>query len=129
MNMLCNKGDVFVKERIEPFEASVQGEKKDIPYHALIQTQEFTELIKRKKAFILPTTIFFLIFYFTLPILAAYTKVLHTEVFGPITGAWIFAGLQFLLVWICGFIYVKKSEKYDKLAKEILQKYKKEISE
>ena len=80
MNMLCNKGDVFVKERIEPFEASVQGEKKDIPYHALIQTQEFRELIKRKKAFILPTTIFFLIFYFTLPLLAAYTKILHTEV-------------------------------------------------
>ena len=82
MNMLCNKGDVFVKERIEPFEASVQGEKKDIPYHTLIQTEEFADLLKRKKAFIIPTTIFFLIFYFTLPILAAYTKVLHTEVLG-----------------------------------------------
>ena len=128
MNMLCNKGDVFVKERIEPFEASVQGEKKDIPYHALIQTQEFRELIKRKKAFILPTTLFFLIFYFTLPLLAAYTKILHTEVIDSIAGAWVFAMLQFILVWACGWIYVKKSEKYDKLAAEILEKHKEELN-
>ena len=117
-----------MKERIEPFETTVQREKKDIPYHALIQTQEFRGLVKRKKSFILPTTIFFLIFYFTLPLLAAYTKVLHTEVIGSITGAWLFAMLQFILVWICGFIYVKKSEKYDKLAAEILEKHKEELN-
>jgi uncharacterized membrane protein (DUF485 family) len=100
-----------------------------IPYGKLIQTEEFGNLLQKKKSFIIPTTIFFLIFYFTLPILAAYTKVLHSEVLGPITGAWIFAGLQFLLVWILGFIYVKKSENYDNIAKSILQKYRKEIGE
>src|SRR3954447_2155685 len=103
--------------------------EKGIPYKRLIQTEEFRDLLQKKKSFIIPTTIFFLIFYFTLPLLAAYTKVLHTEILGPITGAWIFAGLQFLLVWICGFIYVKKSENYDNLAKVILQKHGKEISE
>jgi uncharacterized membrane protein (DUF485 family) len=110
-------------------EIPAQKKEDSIPYERLIQTEEFADLIKRKKAFIIPTTIFFLIFYFTLPILAAYTKVLHTEVLGTITGAWIFAGLQFLLVWICGFIYIKKSENYDNMAKAILQKYRKEISE
>ena len=96
--------------------------KRIVFLERLIQTEEFADLIKRKKAFIIPTTIFFLIFYFTLPILAAYTKVLHTEVLGTITGAWIFAGLQFLLVWICGFIYVKKSENYDNTSKSDLTK-------
>ncbi|OIK16803.1 hypothetical protein BIV60_02745 [Bacillus sp. MUM 116] len=102
--------------------------QKNISYEGLTQTEEFKELVQRKKTFILPTTIFFLIFYFTLPLLAAYTKVLHTEIVGPITGVWIFAGLQFLIVWICGFIYVKKSEKYDNLAKAILHKYRGELS-
>jgi uncharacterized membrane protein (DUF485 family) len=102
-------------------------QKKEIPYEKLIQTDEFKGLLRSKKAFIIPTTIFFLIFYFALPLLAAYTKVLHTEVIGPITGAWVFAGLQFLLVWILGFIYIKKSEKYDNFAKSILQKYRKEL--
>lgn len=107
----------------------IPAQKTSIPYERLIQTEEFGHLLQKKKLFIIPTTIFFLIFYFTLPILAAYTKVLHTEVLGPITGAWLFAGLQFLLVWICGFIYVKKSENYDNIAKSILQKYRKEIGE
>ncbi|WP_066390286.1 DUF485 domain-containing protein [Neobacillus mesonae] len=110
-------------------EIPVQKGQNNISYERLIQTKEFKELVQRKKSFILPTTIFFLIFYFTLPLLAAYTKVLHSEVVGPITGVWIFAGLQFLLVWICGFVYVKKSEKYDNLAGVILHKYRKELSE
>ncbi|WP_394236075.1 DUF485 domain-containing protein [Niallia oryzisoli] len=106
-----------------------QSDQQGIPYHSLIKTNEFEELVKRKKSFIIPTTVFFLIFYFSLPLLAAYTKVLHTEVIGPITGAWLFASMQFLVVWICGFIYVKKSEKYDNLSKAILQKYRKELGE
>lgn len=114
-----------MKERIEPLETRVKAE--NIPYDALIQTPEFKELLKRKKSFILPTTFFFLIFYFTLPLLAAYTKILHTEVIDSIAGAWVFAMLQFVLVWTCGWIYVKKSEKYDKLAAKILEKHKEEL--
>ena len=114
-----------MEQQMQLLEKSVS---KDIPYERLIQTVEFKGLLQMKKAFIIPTTIFFLIFYFTLPLLAAYTKVLHTEIIGPITGVWIYAGLQFLLVWICGFVYVKKSEKYDNLSKAILLKYRKELS-
>jgi uncharacterized membrane protein (DUF485 family) len=101
--------------------------EEDIPFEKLVQTEEFMGLLQRKKTFIIPTTIFFLIFYFTMPLLAAYTKVLHSEVIGPITGAWVYAGLQFLLVWICGFIYIKKSEKLDNSSKEILNKFRKEL--
>lgn len=107
----------------------VQNKEIEIPYEELIQTEEFKGLLQRKKAFIIPTTIFFLVFYFTLPLLAAYTKVLHSEVIGPITGAWIFAGLQFLLVWGCGYIYVKKSEKFDNSSKDILKKFRKELGQ
>jgi uncharacterized membrane protein (DUF485 family) len=118
---------MFMDQQVQLKEIPVQKENH-IPYEALIQTEEFKALLQRKKAFILPTTVFFLIFYFTLPLLAAYTKVLHTEIVGPITGAWIFAGLQFILVWVCGFIYVKKSEEYDNLATSILKKYKGELN-
>ncbi len=116
-----------MKQPIELEEIPVLPRRKSIPYESLVQTKEFKELLQRKKSFILPTTIFFLVFYFTLPLLAAYSKILHTEVIGPITGVWIFAFLQFIVVWVCGFIYVKKSEKYDNLSKAILQKYRKEL--
>ena len=117
-----------MEQKIQLHETSAQNKQKNIPYERLIQTEDFKGLLQKKKAFIIPTTLFFLIFYFALPLLAAYTKVLHTDIIGPIKGVWIFAGLQFLLVWVCGFIYVKKSEKYDNLAKAILQKYRKELS-
>ncbi len=107
----------------------VQSKETEIPYEELVETEEFKGLLRRKKTFIIPTTIFFLVFYFTMPLLAAYTKVLHSEVIGPITGAWIFAGLQFLLVWGCGFIYIKKSEKFDNSSKIILQKFRKELGQ
>ncbi|GHI01198.1 DUF485 domain-containing protein [Neobacillus kokaensis] len=116
-----------MEQRIQ--EIPLNKMQNNISYETLIQTREFKELVQKKKSFILPTTIFFLIFYFTLPLLAAYTKLLHSEVVGPITGVWIFAALQFLLVWVCGLIYVKKSEKYDNFAEVILHKYRKELSE
>ncbi|MDQ7864603.1 DUF485 domain-containing protein [Peribacillus frigoritolerans] len=63
---------------------------------------------KRKKAFIVPVTLFFLAFYFVLPILAAYTEVLKGEAFFNITWAWVYALLQFAVVWIGGIVYIKK---------------------
>lgn len=103
--------------------------ESNIPFEALVETDEFKHLLKRKISFIVPMTIFFLVFYFTLPLLAGYTKLLHSEVIGPITGAWIFAALQFMLVWTCGYIYVKKSEKLDNLSGEILTKFRKELNQ
>ncbi|MFJ7468410.1 DUF485 domain-containing protein [Peribacillus frigoritolerans] len=98
-------------------------------YRQLIETEEFKELIQKKKAFIVPVTLFFLAFYFVLPILAAYTEVLKGEAFFHITWAWVYALLQFAVVWIGGIVYIKKSAKYDKLAKNILKKYEKELGE
>ena len=43
------------------------------------------------------------------------------------TWAWVYALLQFVLVWVCGFVYIKKSEKFDKLAAAILAKHKEEL--
>lgn len=118
-----------MKQPIQLEEISVSPKPKSIPYESLVQTEEFKALLQKKKSFIFPTTIFFLVFYFTLPLLAAYTKILHAEVIGPIPGVWLFALLQFVIVWVCGFIYVKKSEKYDNLSQAILQKYRKELGQ
>ncbi|MDQ0246966.1 uncharacterized membrane protein (DUF485 family) [Bacillus fengqiuensis] len=102
-------------------------EGKKVAYTSLVETADFQELLKRKKAFILPMTLFFFGFYFLLPILAAYTKVLTHQAVGHIPWAWVYALMQFVLVWVCGFVYIKKSEKYDNLAANILAKHKEEL--
>ena len=114
---------------MEAKEQFVQSEesliKRKRKYDELIETKEFKKLVQQKKMFILPTTLFFLAFYFTLPLLAAYTKILHKEVIPSIPWVWIFALAQFVLVWICGLIYLKKSKAYDSKAESIVEQYKK----
>ncbi|MFJ7851414.1 DUF485 domain-containing protein [Peribacillus frigoritolerans] len=110
-------------------EHSPSGHDRGSKYRQLIETEEFKELIQRKKAFIVPITLFFLAFYFVLPILAAYSEVLKGEAFFHITWAWVYALLQFAVVWIGGIVYIKKAAKYDKMAKKILNKYEKELGE
>lgn len=43
------------------------------------RTLAFNELVRSKKAFIVPATICFLVFYFGLPFLAAFTTVLQRQ--------------------------------------------------
>ena len=77
------------------------------------RTSAFGELMRRKKAFIIPATIFFIIFYFGLPILAAFTTLLNFRVVGAITGAYAYAFAQFAMTWILMHLYVRQANKWD----------------
>jgi uncharacterized membrane protein (DUF485 family) len=77
------------------------------------ETGAFHELMRRKKAFIIPATIFFIVFYFGLPVLAAYTTVLNFTVVGAITGAYLYAFAQFAMTWILMHLYVSQANKWD----------------
>ncbi len=77
------------------------------------ETNAFHELMQKKKAFIIPATIFFLVFYFGLPVLAAYTTVLNFTVVGAVTGAYVYAFAQFAMTWILMHLYVSRANRWD----------------
>ncbi|MDQ5818448.1 MAG: DUF485 domain-containing protein [Actinomycetota bacterium] len=77
------------------------------------RTSAFRELMRSKKAFIIPATIFFFTFYFGLPILAAFTTVLNFTVVGAITGAYVYAFAQFAMTWILVHLYVSRANRWD----------------
>ena len=79
------------------------------------RTSAFKELVKRKRAFIIPATIFFMLFYFGLPFLAAFTTVLNVKVIGPLTLAYIYAFAQFAMTWIIMHLYVSRANRWDDL--------------
>ncbi len=79
------------------------------------RTSAFKELIRRKRAFIIPATIFFMLFYFGLPFLAAFTTVLNVKVIGPLTLAYLYAFAQFAMTWIIMHLYVSRANKWDDL--------------
>ena len=81
----------------------------------LERTGAFKELVKSKRAFIIPATIFFMVFYFGLPFLAAFTTVLNVKVLGPLTLAYIYAFAQFAMTWILMHVYVSRANRWDDL--------------
>lgn len=100
---------------------SGQGtESKEPNYTEIVQSPAFKQLIKSKNAFILPMSIFFFAFYFSLPLMTSYSKVLNTPAFGAITWAWVFAFAQFVMTWTLCILYSKKAQSFDKEANEIL---------
>ncbi|MDA1476782.1 DUF485 domain-containing protein [Bacillus changyiensis] len=97
--------------------------EKQIDYNKAVTSPTFQKLLKRKRAFIVPMVIFFLTFYFLLPLLTAYFEFLNQPALGAITWAWIFAFAQFVMTWTLCIVYTKKAQQYDKLTED----FKKEI--
>jgi uncharacterized membrane protein (DUF485 family) len=79
------------------------------------RTSAFKELAQKRKAFILPATIFFLIFYFGLPFLTAFTTLLDVSVIGAINLAYIYAFAQFVMTWVLMHLYVSRANRWDDL--------------
>jgi uncharacterized membrane protein (DUF485 family) len=97
-------------------------------YSEIVKTRYFKQLMDEKKRFIIPMTVFFFLFYFSLPVLTAYTNVLNTKALGDITWAWIFAFAQFIMTWALCMIYSKKAKRFDELADQVVNEMDKEAS-
>ena len=97
-------------------------EASAIDYTQIVQSRKFQNLLRKKRNFILPLSIFFFVFYFTLPILTAYSTVLNQEAFWNMSWAWIFAFAQFIMTWTLCTLYTKKARSFDAIAETIKKK-------
>jgi uncharacterized membrane protein (DUF485 family) len=88
--------------------------------------KEFRELLHAKAAFIVPAVIFFIVYYFLLPVSVGYfPKFMDTRVWGPVNLAYLFALSQFFMAWILAWLYVRKASQFDEQSKRILEKLEK----
>ena len=79
------------------------------------RTSAFQEYSRRRKAFLIPATIFFLVFFFLFVFLGAFTTVLNGKAVGPLTWAYLYGLAQFPMTWIVMHIYVNQANKWDGL--------------
>ncbi|MEJ8545346.1 DUF485 domain-containing protein [Brevibacillus borstelensis] len=107
--------------KTSPTAKAMSEKQTPVQYSSIIRSATFQELLRRKKAFIVPYSIFFFLFYFTLPIMTSYFQVLNKPAFGAITWAWVFAFCQFIMTWGLCIIYSKKSRQFDELVEKIKQ--------
>lgn len=81
----------------------------------------FAHLLARKARFIIPATIFFMIYYLALPVLVGYyPDLMKKKVWGEVNVAYVFALSQFFMAWIMAFIYVRVAAGWDKSAAEVI---------
>ncbi|MBA9026686.1 DUF485 domain-containing protein [Peribacillus huizhouensis] len=99
----------------------IQAEKKSYDFEKIAESQDFKSLLESKRKFLIPITVFFLVFYFMLPILTSFTTILNRPAIGSITWTWVYAFAQFVMTWILCIIYVKKAGKFDHLAEQIIE--------
>ncbi|HEV8191630.1 MAG TPA: DUF485 domain-containing protein [Ktedonobacterales bacterium] len=84
---------------------------------------EYQALVREKRSFIVPATIFFIVYYFAFLVIVGYVPNLaNANVIGNINVAYLFALSQFVVAWIIMALYVRRANVFDNLAGRIVAK-------
>ncbi len=91
----------------------------EIDWIAAADSPEFKQLIAKRRAFVLPATIFFLVWYFGFILLAGYAPgFMGTSLIGGFTLGYALALTQFLMTFVLGAMYLKRADRdFDPLSR------------
>ena len=96
------------------------------PWHEIAASAEFKDLVRARLRVVVPATLFFIIYYFALPILVGYAPALmERKIIGNVNVAYVFALSQFLVAWGIAAIYLRAASRFDSMAKNIVDKAQK----
>jgi uncharacterized membrane protein (DUF485 family) len=99
----------------------------NIDWNAVIADPRFQTLHRRKQSFLTGLMIFSVVFYFLLPIGAAYFQDLYkAKIWGVVNFGLLFALLQFVVAWGVAIYYSRVANRdFDRMAREIAADYEK----
>ncbi len=101
---------------------SAEEERERADWEGIAAMPEFRALLARKRRFIVAGTVFFLVYYFALPVLVGYFPKWMEQKVGPVNLAYLFAFSQFIMAWVVAGAYVKTAAGWDRAAHGIIQK-------
>jgi uncharacterized membrane protein (DUF485 family) len=91
-------------------------------------TDEFRSLLTAKLRFVVPATVFFVAYYFALPVLVGYApRLMETKVLGEVNLAYLFALSQFFMAWILAALYLRAAGRFDDMAGRLIAKLRKPL--
>ena len=102
----------------------------EINWDAAERSPEFRELITKRRRFVLPATIFFLVWYFGFIILAGYAEDFMGEsIYEGFTVGYLLALTQFVMVWVLAGWYLRKADgEFDPLEKKAAARAQEEVA-
>jgi len=103
-----------------PHEQTADEDLSGVDWEKIAARPDFRDLLHRKARFIVPASIFFIVYYFALPVLVGYAAPFMKTRVGPVNIAYLFALSQFFVAWIIAALYVRAANIFDRDAKAIL---------
>ena len=87
----------------------------------IAESKDFKDLMATKRIFIVPAFIFFVVYYFALPVLVGYAPGFMSTRVGWVNLAYLFALSQFFVAWLIAGLYVRAASDFDRLSKDIVE--------
>jgi uncharacterized membrane protein (DUF485 family) len=118
----------MANDRREPSRSPTTGrmtaEEAITATEAIGKDPEMVELEHRHQRFVWPVTVFFLLYYLALPILAGVAPdLMGTKVFGEFTFGYLFALSEFLMAFVVAWVYARwAASRMDPLAADLREK-------
>ena len=108
-----------------PHERTADEDRDLADWNAIYAAPEFKALLKAKRRFIIPATVFFVAYYFALPYLVGYhTELMQRKAWGEMNWAYLFALSQFFMAWILAGVYVVVAAGWDRKAAALLASFR-----
>ena len=92
-----------------------------LDWAAIDRDPRFQALHKKKSSFLWGLMVFSIVYYFLLPVGAAYFQDLfRVKVWGPLNVGLLFALSEFIVAWVVAAVYAKRANReFDAMAAEI----------
>jgi uncharacterized membrane protein (DUF485 family) len=92
-------------------------------YERIERSPEFQELVRKRRSFVLPATIFFLAYYMGFILLTGYAEdFMASSVYEGLTVGYCLALTQFVMVFALGIMYLRRADRdYDPLAQKVIE--------
>ena len=104
-------------------ELTAAEDSDPVDWSRVTQMPEFRTMVRAKLRFIIPATLFFVVYYFALPVLVGYAPgVMSKKILGVVNIAYVFALSQFFMAWIIAALYIRAAAKFDKMEHRVIDK-------
>jgi uncharacterized membrane protein (DUF485 family) len=98
------------------------AQASQLNWQAIDNDPRFQTLHAKKTAFLMGLMIFSIVYYFLLPIGAAYFPGLFAKkIFGPVNFGILFALSEFIVAWGIAAFYTVKAKEFDAMAAELIR--------
>jgi uncharacterized membrane protein (DUF485 family) len=85
---------------------------EQIDWESVEHSEPFQELVRKRRSFVVPGTIFFLSWYLAFILLAGYAPdFMARSVYQGLTVGYTLALTQFVMVWTLGLMYLKRADR------------------